>query len=131
VNKKLADIFDEKTMASIARAFARISEDYKIDEAYLFGSYAEGRQTEKSDIDIAIISDAIKGSQDAQNIYLRVQACNPKIHVFSRNKEVFHSREGGFTDTVKAGIPIDVAEVLGLPKLKKPDIVKHGKTKVD
>ncbi len=36
--------------------------NYKIQKAYLFGSYANGRSTENSDIDIAIVMKNIKNS---------------------------------------------------------------------
>ncbi|NUM74750.1 nucleotidyltransferase domain-containing protein [candidate division KSB1 bacterium] len=36
--------------------------DLKILQAYVFGSYARGRQTEWSDIDLALVSDRFEGN---------------------------------------------------------------------
>jgi len=135
VRKKLADIFDEKTMASIARLFGRINEDYKIDEAYLFGSHADGTQKEKSDIDLAMVHGFHMFAEDKHNCHLRALACNHKIHLQTYSREEFDNPKDGYVSVVvksiKEGIPIDVAKVLDLPKLKKPATINHGKTKTD
>ena len=112
MSKKLADIFDEKTMTQIARFFSRVAEDYKIDEAYLFGSHADGTHKDGSDIDMAVVSDAIKNSQDKHNIFLRARACNHRIHVHSFGKQEFVAKESNVVEAIKSGIPIDVAKVL-------------------
>ncbi len=46
---------------SVHRYLARVREMFSIDAAYLFGSYATGRQREESDIDLAIVSSDFSG----------------------------------------------------------------------
>jgi len=61
----------------------------KISEAYLFGSFARGENTEYSDIDVALISDAFTGvryndikkiGRIVRNIDYRIE-----VHPFSTN----------------------------------------------
>ena len=42
------------TIEEIKRLFEKVAKKYEIEEAYLFGSYARGEATKKSDIDIFI-----------------------------------------------------------------------------
>ena len=42
------------TVEEIKRRFEKVAQKYEIEEAYLFGSYARGSATKKSDVDIFI-----------------------------------------------------------------------------
>ena len=50
----------KELMKEIKTYLDKVGEHYKIDAAYLFGSYAKGTQHKDSDIDIAIVSGDIK-----------------------------------------------------------------------
>ena len=45
------------SVAEIKEKCEKVFQDYKVKSCYLFGSYAKGKATEKSDIDLLIISD--------------------------------------------------------------------------
>ena len=98
------EIFDEKTLVSITKIFSSIGENYKIDEAYLFGSYAKGTQTETSDIDLAIVSDAIS-SLDKLFVSGISRGIDPRIHLKVYNTQEFEN-ENDITAAIKSGIPI-------------------------
>jgi predicted nucleotidyltransferase len=42
------------SVAEIKKRFEKVADKYGIDEAYLFGSYARGEATKKSDVDIFV-----------------------------------------------------------------------------
>jgi len=65
---------DSEIIKSVETFVAEASKHYKIDGAYLFGSFAEGTQHKDSDIDVAIISNDIK------NTFLEL----PKMMAFRR-----------------------------------------------
>jgi predicted nucleotidyltransferase len=46
---------DKQVIKSLNEYISAICKDYKIDGAYLFGSYAKGTQKFESDIDIAVL----------------------------------------------------------------------------
>ena len=47
---------DKRIMSYIKEFLDKVSEHYKIENVYLFGSHAKGTQHKDSDIDLAIIS---------------------------------------------------------------------------
>ena len=49
------------TLDRIKQAVAKVGKKYGIKSAYLFGSYARGTATEKSDVDLLIDRGAIRG----------------------------------------------------------------------
>ena len=49
------------TLDRIKQAVAKVGKKYGIKSAYLFGSYAKGTATEKSDVDLLIDRGAIRG----------------------------------------------------------------------
>lgn len=69
---------------------AEISKYYKIQEVYLFGSYAKGTNNEDSDIDVAIVINSNDNTFDllvelmmyTQNIDLRIEPHPIKIQDF-------------------------------------------------
>jgi len=48
------------TVDEIKKRFEKVAKKYEIEEAYLFGSYARGDATKKSDVDFYIKADKIK-----------------------------------------------------------------------
>jgi len=67
----------EKEIIDIAKKYIdEVKNHYCVDDAYLFGSYAQGTQHEDSDIDIAIISKDIK---DKHAVLLELMRLRRKI----------------------------------------------------
>jgi predicted nucleotidyltransferase len=76
MNRKIYSI-DE-----IKRRFEKIADKYEIEEAYLFGSYARGDATSKSDVDIFIREGKIRTLLQLCGFRLDVQdALNKNIDV--------------------------------------------------
>ena len=46
---------DKKVIKNVKKYLAKVSKDYPIDSAFLFGSFAKGTQHKDSDIDVAIV----------------------------------------------------------------------------
>jgi predicted nucleotidyltransferase len=66
----------------IKRRFEKIADKYEIEEAYLFGSYARGEATPKSDVDIFIREGKIQTLLQLCGFRLDVQdALNKEIDV--------------------------------------------------
>ena len=59
--KKIPFNYKILSIEEIKKAVSSIAPKYGIDRAYLFGSYARGEATEKSDIDIRIDPGTMKG----------------------------------------------------------------------
>ena len=67
----------------IKERFEKVAKKYEIDEAYLFGSYARGDATKKSDVDFYIRADNLKG-WDLGGIWVDTQkAMNKKIDLIT------------------------------------------------
>ena len=58
---KIPFVYKILTIEEIKEAVCSIAPKYGIDRAYLFGSYARGEATEKSDVDIRIDPGLMKG----------------------------------------------------------------------
>ncbi len=54
----------------IMKYIFKIQEKFKVEKAFLFGSYAYGSATSDSDIDIAIISSDLSGNRFTDNVEL-------------------------------------------------------------
>ena len=81
-----------------------------IREAYLFGSYAQGRVHEASDIDVAVISEKFTGDRyaDRRRIVPLRRAIDSRIEPIPFRPDVF-GRGGVLIDEIKAhGIRIDL-----------------------
>jgi predicted nucleotidyltransferase len=55
---------DEKIIQAVNAFVGEVGKFYKIDLAVLFGSYAQGIESQDSDIDVAIVSKDIESSYD-------------------------------------------------------------------
>lgn len=81
---------DINILKSVEKYIHEISKHYKIQNVYLFGSYAKGTNTEDSDIDIAIIINSDINVFDlmvdlmmlTQNIDLRIEPHPIKLQDF-------------------------------------------------
>ena len=60
-----------RTVKNIVKKYALLlNENIKVKSVYLFGSYANNRATEDSDIDVAVISDKFSGDIVDDMVYL-------------------------------------------------------------
>jgi predicted nucleotidyltransferase len=66
------------TLDKIIRGFvSRLANEIPVEEVILFGSYAQGKEKEHSDIDLAVISDWFRGKPHIENMqYLSRLAAN-------------------------------------------------------
>ena len=65
---------DRTDALNIARKYAAlINNNYDCKQAFLFGSYAKGIQSEESDIDIAIILNEFENTMDIQLELMRLR----------------------------------------------------------
>jgi len=61
------------TQECIIKAVQEIAPRYKIDEIYLFGSYARGDATEESDCDLRIVGGDIRGLFQLSGLYIDLE----------------------------------------------------------
>lgn len=84
----------------INRVIDSITSHFKVDEIILFGSYAKGRATEDSDIDIAVISSELDpNSSIFKNVRTVKEKCKlieANLQLFAFNSKVFY--EEAFVD---------------------------------
>lgn len=70
----------------ISEFVSLVSDEFPLNEVYLFGSYARGNAREYSDIDLAIVSDKFEGIRffDKQklNKYLLKSSYDIEVHPF-------------------------------------------------
>lgn len=72
------------TIDEIAAAVKPIAEKYGIEKVWLFGSYARGEATEKSDVDLLISYQKLKGMFALGGIYSDIEdAFNTSVDVVS------------------------------------------------
>jgi len=82
--------------------------NFTIGKAYIFGSYAKGRQTEWSDIDVALVSDQFEGNRFYDHCkispyLIRVDA-SLEVHPFS--PENFTKDNPFVEEIIETGIQI-------------------------
>ncbi len=66
----MVNINDLEIYESIKNYLFKVSQHFKIEQAYLFGSYASGKAHEESDIDLAIVSSSFSGNSFTDNVEL-------------------------------------------------------------
>ena len=93
---------DKEQAVALAKEYLKLVRPYlKFDNAYLFGSYAEGRQHEHSDLDIGIIVHHIDDDylETLKNLYRIRRLLDVRIepHLFVTSND-----PTGFIDTVAA-----------------------------
>lgn len=58
----MADIYSTKRISEVALQYANLlKHHFQLHSLYVYGSYANGRSTEDSDIDIAVVADDFSG----------------------------------------------------------------------
>ena len=73
----------------IKERFEKVARKYEINEAYLFGSYARGDATKKSDVDFYIHADKIRTLFQLAGFYTDVQnAMKKKIDVVTSDATI-------------------------------------------
>ena len=99
------------TIENIEKYIAKVSEHYKIDYIFLFGSYATGTNHEHSDIDIAIVSEDITDVfDDMAKLMSLTWGINTKIEPHPIRTEDFKENENPFIDEIiRNGIQIYAA----------------------
>jgi len=66
----------------IKKRFEKVTKKYEIKEAYLFGSYARGEATKKSDVDFYVKTGKLKSGWDIGGIWHETEsAMNKKIDI--------------------------------------------------
>ncbi|MCF8261787.1 MAG: nucleotidyltransferase domain-containing protein [Melioribacteraceae bacterium] len=93
----------------IEKFINRISKDYTIDAAYLFGSYANGTAKEYSDIDLAIVSNMFEGSRffDRQKLAKYVLETSVDLEIHPYKTEEFTEDDPFVKEIIKTGRKIN------------------------
>ena len=106
--KEIASMVDDKIIKDIKIFVNQISSEFVIDSVYLFGSYAEGKFTEFSDIDIAIVSNSFIGFALADNekILASTKNINRMIEPHPFRTEEFTVDNPSVKEIVATGIRI-------------------------
>jgi predicted nucleotidyltransferase len=66
------------TIDEIKKRFEKVAKKYEVEEAYLFGSYARGDATKKSDVDFYIKADKIRTLLDLSGFCIDTQKAMKK-----------------------------------------------------
>jgi len=66
----VVNIDDLEIYESIKNYLFKVNKYFKIEHAYLFGSYATGKAHKESDIDLAIVSSSFSGNSFTDNVEL-------------------------------------------------------------
>lgn len=74
-----------------------VTQNFKVDEILLFGSYAKGTATELSDVDIAVISpDLQEGEAMFKNVLTisrKAKLCEPYLQLLAFPSNVYYNEE--------------------------------------
>ena len=89
----------------------KISEHYAVDAVYLFGSFADNKEHEHSDIDIAVVSKDITDEiSDMGKLFALTWGIDTRIEPHAFNTSEFRENETPIIDTIiRTGIPIYMA----------------------
>jgi len=101
---------DAAIINTIKDYIAVVSRHYKVDEVYLFGSYAKGNENKDSDIDIAIISGDIKDRiGDMGKMFAMTWDVDTRIEPYPIRADDFYNRDGiMINEILRTGIPVVV-----------------------
>lgn len=101
---------DEKIDNTITKYLKLIKKEFpKIESAYLFGSYAKGKSTKDSDIDIAVIFSELDGSNQFEiqvQLMLLASKFDSRIEPHPISKEDFDSGNPFVVEIKKTGIEL-------------------------
>lgn len=87
-----------------------VSGEFSLREAYLFGSYAQGRANEYSDIDLAIVSDCFEGDRfdDKKKLNKYILKTSTDLEIHPYNTLDFNSDNPFVEEVIKKGIKIEI-----------------------
>ena len=99
---------DEKIITAVERFVAELSKHYRIEAAYLFGSFAKGTNHADSDIDVAVIASDITNTFDAMGkMWGYTWNFDTRIEPHPIRTEEFKKRETPFiNEIISTGIPV-------------------------
>jgi predicted nucleotidyltransferase len=103
-------MYSREKVNTIVNSFIEIiKQDIKIDEVYLFGSYAKGTSNEYSDIDIAIVSKDFEGIRffDRKKLLKYLVKINTDIELHTFKTEDFTTDDPFVAEIIKTGIKIN------------------------
>jgi predicted nucleotidyltransferase len=102
---------DRDIIDTVKAFIAEVSKHYKVEYAFIFGSFAKGNQTDDSDIDVAIISsDVIDTYDDLLKMMGLRWNVDLRIEPHPINIEEFRKNETALTDEViRTGVQIHAA----------------------
>lgn len=99
---------DKKTALKIARSYVNFlnSHQYKVREAFLFGSYAKNKFNENSDIDVALVLDEYKDNiLELSNLMKIRRSFDLRIEPHPINKNDF-KKNNPFIESIKKGLRV-------------------------
>lgn len=103
----------DEAVAVIRTFLENIRQNLPIERAYLFGSYATGRNRDYSDIDLAIVSPALNGRNSLtvnQDIFHRAMLYNVDLEPICFSPEEFEKEELPIVlDIKREGVEITLA----------------------
>lgn len=103
----------EELVALLRKRLAELSERLPIRLVILFGSYAKGRQTIASDIDLFVVVDGDK-DQLYHEIHRSLNLSNLQLHLYTEDEHE-KMKDSPFIREVEAGIRILDKDNKGLP----------------
>ena len=99
----------DKIKAIVERYISLLKENnISIENAYLFGSYAKGRNNEWSDIDIAIVSNSFEGSRikDKDKIRKLTLSISSSLEILPFNPRDFSFENPLAKEIIETGIKL-------------------------
>ncbi len=103
-------MYSREKVNTIVNSFIEIiRQDIKIDEVYLFGSYAKGTSNEYSDIDVAVVSKDFEGIRffDRKKLLKHLVKINTDIELHTFKTEDFTTDDPFVAEIIKTGIKIN------------------------
>ena len=99
---------DPAVLKSVNEYLGIVNQHYRIDVAYLFGSYAKGNTHKWSDIDLAIVSDDIKERlDDMAKMFVLAADIDGLIEPHPYNTKEFRSGDYMLANEIlRTGIPV-------------------------
>jgi predicted nucleotidyltransferase len=105
----MADIHLEKQINEVALQYAELLKDhFQLHSLYVYGSYANGKFTEDSDIDIAVIAEGFSGdiAEDTFQLMKVRRGVDTRIEPHPFLVEDFHENNPLANEVLRSGIRI-------------------------
>jgi predicted nucleotidyltransferase len=102
---------DRSIIKKVRQYVALIPESFGVKKAYLFGSFAQGKEQEASDIDIAIVLDHMPDFFDAQSRLMKLRRkIDLRIEPHPIKVEDFNAFNPFAFEIEKTGVEIEVGK---------------------